>query len=277
MPAVVPSGNESEAVIPHETQVVRPTFTIESGWGPASLSAAVEAGAGAPAEALLVVLRRAWRIAEGRRAAGASVIAPAGHVARAVGTLLVAASTHGLRGAARGAAAGCAPGVARVVDVSLARQVLHAIPGAQPEPSAALPSEGASPPEEQPPSPSQGVPAYGRVAPAHTHDLFPPVRLGGARSTLPPASWWGREAAWGPRLVTDAADAGRDAASAVVAQLWPAAPDIPTRPAPPRPASGKRVWVADDALVDSAWQVLEAELVPGEWAMAPRNAARGAR
>jgi hypothetical protein len=251
---VVPSGNETEAVIPHETQVARPLFTIESGWGPAPHASAVEVGSGAPAEALLVVLRRAWRTAEGRRAAGASVIAPAGHVARAVGTLLVSASTHGLRGAARGAAAGCAPGVARVVDVSLARQVLHAMPSSKEE-----------------------APGYARVAPAHVDDGFPPRRLGGARSTLPPASWWGREPAWSPRVVGGAAAGGRDTPNPVMAQLWPAAPDVPNRTTPPRAPSGKRVWVADDALVDQAWRVLEAELVPGEWAMAPRTAARGAR
>lgn len=200
------------------------------------------------------MLRRACRSAEGRRAAGAGAIAPAGHVARAVGTLLVAASTSDLRSASRGAAAGCAPGVARVVDVSLARQVLHAMPG-----------------------PSEDAPAYARVAPERVDDGFPPRRLGGARSNLPPASWWGREPAWSPRVVADANAGTRDAATAAVAQLWPIAPDVPNRAAPPRAPSGKRVWVADDALVDQAWRVLEDELVPGEWAMAPRTSARGSR
>lgn len=206
-----------------------------------------------------MVLRRACRAAEGRRVAGASVIAPAGHVARAVGTLLVAASTHGLHAAARGAAAGCAPGVARVVDISLARQVLHALPG-----------------------PPVDVPSYTRVTPACVEDVSGLRRGGGARSSLPPASWWGREPAWSPRVVADSTPGSRDGADSVVAQLWPAAPDVPIRAAPPRDPSsatpsGKRVWAPEDPLIDQAWRVLDDELVPSEWAMAPRNVARGAR
>jgi hypothetical protein len=240
---VVPSWGIPEAVIPHETQVVRPSLTIESGWGPGGSPAAIDAGSGAPAEALLLALRRAWRNAEGRRLAGASAIAPAGRVARAVGTLLVGAATHDLRGATRGATAGCAPGVARMVDDALARHVRDALPA---EAGHAVDAPRPAPP----PEPAGLASALGRPS-------------------LPPPSWWCREPAWTPRVVAEPLRAAREG-SALVAALWPPLPDASERPVASRPSALRRTLALDEALERQAWGILAAELQPAEWSMAPR-------
>ena len=246
---MVPSGNKPEAVIPLETQFVRPSLTIESGWAPGPSSTALDLGSGAPAEALLAALRRAWRDAEGRRAASAGAIAPAGHV-RPRGRHPPPRGGHAResRAAGRGASAGCAPGVARMVNVALARQVLEALPlprrGSEPEPC----GEGA-----------EGGAGL-------------PVGLGGARANVPPPSWWCREPSWTPRVVAEPQQrSGRDASGhALVGAMWPPVPDSPERPSPPRPATTRRSLGPDGALEAQALYILEAELQPEDWSMAPR-------
>ncbi|MDP2314486.1 MAG: hypothetical protein Q8P41_16405 [Pseudomonadota bacterium] len=217
------------------------------------MSTAVEVGSGAPSEALLLGLRRAWRSAEGRRESesDADAIASAGQVARAVGTLLVAAATQDLRGATRGAAAGCGPGVARMVQIAVTRQVLDALPRG----------------EEGGPEGERSERMIGES----------PAALGGNRAQVPAASWWCREPAWSPRLVGECGGGARDGAGAdPVAAMWPPVPDGP-RTAAPRPASTRRAWISEDPLKAEAWRVLEAELVPVERSMVTGLSSGGAR
>ncbi len=234
--------------------MVRTSLTVESGWGTGTLASGADVGSGAPAEALLVTLRRAWKVAEGRRVAGADTIAPAGDVARAVGTLLLAAATHDLRGATRGAEAGCAAGVARTVEACLARQVQDALP----------PRGRAKSGEDREPIRAGEAPAA--------------AGTGAGRANLPPASWWSREPAWSPRIVADATDLSRHGPHhTVIAQLWPPTPDMPDRSPAQRVPTQRRAWAADDVLRSQAWRVLEADLVPGRPPITSRPTSGGAR
>lgn len=180
-------------------------------------------------------MRRSWRTVEASRArAPREHFAPAAVVARAVGAFVLEVATHDAGAAAAGAVAGCTPGVSRMVDVSLARLVLDALPG-----RAATASDA----------------ARGDTAPPRSTAL--PVSDGRwpSRTRVPPPAWWSRESGWSPRLVNEPSEE-----EAGLGPLWPRVPGGPPRPAERRVrASGP---TSERRLMEHAWRMLEQEVEP---------------
>ncbi len=178
-------------------------------------------------------MRRSWRSVEAASTrTPRETFAPAAVVARAVGTLVLEAATHDAGNATPGAVAGCASGVARMVDVALARLVLDALPG----------RAGA---HLDPPRPTAGCTRTTRRAEA----LWP------QRARIPQPAFWSREDVWAPRLVGEA-----HPPSSGLGALWPRVPD--SAHAPERRARAACGPSCDRRLQELAWRLLEQELEP---------------
>jgi hypothetical protein len=168
-----------------------------------------------------------------RAAAG---IAPASQLGRAVGQILVAAATAGTAEAERGAALGCEPGVGRMVEIALARLILHALPSPRRETADPPP-----PPRPAPASPSVGEP------------------LLQAQPALPPPAWWSRERA------SEAAcgwTQGWGGPAHEAARLWPQVPAARADQAGRRGVRRLRVAAGERGVLGLAWRTLEEELQP---------------
>jgi hypothetical protein len=268
-----------------EVQVVRTLFSIEHGGCPSPSPTPPDE------EPMLYALRRAWQAVEARGAARSARrvpggIAPAGEVGRAVGAFVLAAATHDVGAAGLGAGVGCAPGVARMVEVALARLILTALPptrrggSADAEGPATTIAIGTSAG-----SASAGAGSLGGAAAGPVSTSLPLTVRVGARgsaivranaaehaarrvSDLPPPSWWGRErlGVGHTLLLTPPSRAGgRAEPRHDEVALWPAVPTA--RPAlrlgeAPRRAT-RRAPGAERGLLGFAWRTLQDELEPG--------------